>query len=411
MKKNVYSGICAYLLAMIIIINCRSVWLSNPNWLNLNNITYILFILGSITLIGININSINDLNKTILSSVFIFLYFFVYFIFRPIGLTQNIKLLIIVMILIWVMQVKGKNLPLILEAYANLMVFIAVLSVIMWILCSLIKVIPPTGTIPFNWTAVNGVYSFIPTYGHIYFETQDINLPFIGNIIRNTAVFTEAPMASLNFCIAFLLKLNENSYKKDSGISKSQIWLIIAILSTFSTTGYILLILIFFIKWLEADKKYFIYKLIFVIPVLIVAILGINLLIRQRTVYGTMSTNLRFDDYRVGIITFFQNPFLGAGLGNSDALVQNMGNWRIYMTGFSNSITEVLAQGGIYVSLIYAYSFIKGIYYSFKYKALNGFILVFGTLYLFCTTIFSYQYILIALLILFIDFKIYFNHR
>ena len=109
------------------------------------------------------------------------------------------------------------------------MVFIAVLSVIMWILCSLIKVIPPTGTIPFNWTAVNGVYSFIPTYGHIYFETQDINLPFIGNIIRNTAVFTEAPMASLNFCIAFLLKLNENSYKKDSGISKSQIWLVIAV--------------------------------------------------------------------------------------------------------------------------------------------------------------------------------------
>lgn len=411
MKKNIYSSICAYLLAMIIIVNCRSVWLSNLNWLSLNKVTYILFILGSIALIGININSINDLNKTILSSVFIFLYFFVYFIFRPIGLTQNIKLLIIVIILIWVMQVKGKNLPLILEAYANIMVFIAVLSVIMWILCSLIKVIPPTGTIPFNWTAVNGVHSFIPTYGHIYFETQDINLPFIGNIIRNTAVFTEAPMASLNFCIAFLLKLNENSYKKDSGISKSQIWLVIAILSTFSTTGYILLILIFFIKWLKVDKKYFIYKLIFVIPVLIVAVLVINLLIGQRTVYGTMSTNLRFDDYRVGMITFLQHPFLGAGLGNSDALVQNMGNWRIYMTGFSNSITEVLAQGGIYVSLIYAYSFIKGIYYSFKYKALNGFILVFGTLYLFCTTIFSYQYILISLLILFIDFKAYFNHR
>lgn len=405
MKKSIYNNIYAYLIAVVIIVNCRSVWLNSPNWGNLNRIAYVLFIVGSIFLVGRNLNNIRNLNETLLRSIFIFLYFFIYFIFRPIELNQNIKLLTIVIIMIWVIQVKGKNLPLILEAYANIMIFIALLSIFMWILCSLIKIIPPTGIIPFSWTSINGMYSFIPTYGHIYFETQNIDLPFIGNITRNTAIFTEGPMAALNFCIALLLKFNDYSYRKNNSLSRSEVWLIAAILSTFSTTGYILLILIFFIKWFRADEKHFIYKFIFSIPILIIAIIGVNLLIGQKANYGTLSTNLRFDDYRVGIITFSQHPIFGVGLGNSNALVQNMDNWRIYMPGFSNSITEVLAQGGLYVSLIYAYSFIKGIYYSVKYKAWNGFILVVGTLYLYCTTIFSYQYILIALMILFVSFK------
>lgn len=91
------------------------------------------------------------------------------------------------------------------------------------------------------------------------------------------------------------------------------------------------------------------------------------------------------------------------------ALTENMASWRwrISMIGFSNSIAEVLAQGGIYVSIAYMYAFIRGLYLTIKFKSLDNFILILGTFYLFCTTIFSYQYILLLLLVLFAKFEIY----
>lgn len=402
MKKQTCSNICAYLIAMGIMINCRSVWLSNPSWTSRLNIgLYLILVCGSIGLLLINFNKIRNIKRTILMSLFVFLYFFVYLIFNSINFKNNLLLLSSLIIFLWIVQIKGKRLPLILEAYSNVMIIIAVTSIIMWLICSLFKLMAPSGYVPFNWTSTEGIYKFIPTYKNIYFETQDITLPVIGNIIRNTAIFTEAPMASLNFCLAFLMKIVSGSK------TKITIWLVIAILTTFSTTGYILLILVFFIKWLETNKKYFIYKMLFVIPVLIFAVIGINLLIGQRATYGTQSTSLRLDDYKVGLTTFLQYPLFGAGLGNNVALTENMASWRIYMTGFSNSITEVLAQGGMYIGCAYIYSFVKGIYLTVKFKSLNNFILVLGTFYLFCTTIFSYQYILLLLLVLFTEFEIY----
>ena len=124
-------------------------------------------------------------------------------------------------------------------------------------------------------------------------------------------------------------------------------------------------------------------------------------------VYGTESSSLRLDDYRVGFITFLQNPILGTGLGNSESLIKNMDNWRVYLTGLSNSISIIFAQGGLYVGLVYIYAFIKGFFFSFKYKSIDAFMLVLGTLYLFVATIFPFQYLLFVLLILFTNFDLY----
>lgn len=404
MKKQTCSNICAYLIAVVIMVNCRSVWLSNPSWTSVLNMgLYLILVCGSICLLLINFDSINNLKSTILVSLFVFLYFFVYLLFNSVNLKSNLLLLIILILFLWIVQIKGKKLPIILEAYSNVIVLIAAISILMWLTCSLLKLMSPSGYVQFNWTSTEGIYKLIPTYKNIYFETQDITLPVVGNIIRNTAIFTEAPMASLNFCLAFLIKIVMRSK------TKTTIWLIIAILTTFSTTGYILLILIFFLKWLETNKNQFIYKLLFMVPVLIIAIIGINLLIGQRATYGTQSTSLRLDDYKVGLTTFLQHPLFGAGLGNSMALTENMSSWRwrISMIGFSNSIAEVLAQGGIYVSIAYMYAFIRGLYLTIKFKSLDNFILILGTFYLFCTTIFSYQYILLLLLVLFAKFEIY----
>ena len=77
------------------------------------------------------------------------------------------------------------------------------------------------------------------------------------------------------------------------------------------------------------------------------------------------------DDYKAGVITWLQHPFLGSGLSNTNGIQQNMSAWRSYNTGFSNSIMEILAEGGIYLSLFYFYAFIKGLYSGVNKKNYN----------------------------------------
>ena len=78
-----------------------------------------------------------------------------------------------------------------------------------------------------------------------------------------------------------------------------------------------------------------------------------------------------------------------------------MGIWRWSNTGFSNSITKVLSDGGIYLFVGYMFCFIKGIVDSIKTKNKEKLLIVLIVLFLFITTAFPYTYILFFLLIWF----------
>ena len=146
MKKQTCSNICAYLIAVAIMVNCRSVWLSNPSWTSVLNMgLYLILVCGSICLLLINFDSINNLKSTILVSLFVFLYFFVYLLFNSVNLKSNLLLLIILILFLWIVQIKGKKLPIILEAYSNVIVLIAAISILMWLTCSLLKLMSPSG--------------------------------------------------------------------------------------------------------------------------------------------------------------------------------------------------------------------------------------------------------------------------
>lgn len=132
MKKQTYSNICAYLIAVVIMVNCRSVWLSNPAWTSVLNMgLYLILVCGSICLLLINFDSINNLKSTILVSLFVFLYFFVYLLFNSVNLKNNLLLLIVLILFLWIVQIKGRKLPIILEAYSNVIIVIAVISILM----------------------------------------------------------------------------------------------------------------------------------------------------------------------------------------------------------------------------------------------------------------------------------------
>ena len=144
MKKERYSSYCAYIIAIVLMINCRTVWLSIPNLSSkLNIVSYFLLFFVSLLLIGINFSTIKNIKKIIITSIILLLYFFIYLAFKPVEIDQNIKLLIVLLITLWLVQIKGISLPLILEDYSNIIVLVATVSIIMWVLVSILKIITP----------------------------------------------------------------------------------------------------------------------------------------------------------------------------------------------------------------------------------------------------------------------------
>ena len=82
------------------------------------------------------------------------------------------------------------------------MVIIAVASLVMWFLCSILQVVPATSFFPYEW---GSSIDFIPTYWGVYFETQSI-APLGEKIWRNTGIFNEGPMYNMALCVAFIIE-------------------------------------------------------------------------------------------------------------------------------------------------------------------------------------------------------------
>lgn len=62
MKKERYSSYCAYIIAIVLMIN--TVWLSIPNLSSkLNTVSYFLLFFVSLLLIGINFSTIKNIKK------------------------------------------------------------------------------------------------------------------------------------------------------------------------------------------------------------------------------------------------------------------------------------------------------------------------------------------------------------
>ena len=83
-----------------------------------------------------------------------------------------------------------------------------------------------------------------------------------------------------------------------------------------------------------------------------------------------------------------------------------MGMWRSDNLGFSNSPTQILAQGGILMTTLYIIPFINGLVHYLKTRQRKYILFLLSVLYLFTFTVTTYQYIIIVLLCFFQDSEI-----
>lgn len=271
-----------------------------------------------------------------------------------------------------------------LKMYTDIVLCIAIFSLIMYIIGPTLNIIKPTGYFSIQWGGIKNNYS----YFNIYFVRQTEKI--FGKIIfRNTSIFTEAPMYSLILTIALaseVFLLNRRNKKRI-------LIFVITIITTISTTGIIISSLIIgtmFIKENETNKVIGYIKIIF-LPILIF-ILAYTSFYFFNAKKDSNSYNTRIDDYKASFLAWKDHPIFGNGYGNNEVAKGYMSAFRSDNKGLSNSIMVVLAQGGV---ILFSFYFIA-VFRVWKYsRNINVKLFLIVMIILFITTIFQYMPLLI----------------
>lgn len=396
-KQSIYN-ILVYLGGLALLINNRTIWINEEGIsFKVNIISYGILCVSLIILILFAVVQKKKITSNVLNDMLLLIGLtLVYFVFSSeISKSVVIRLGLLVILLFLYIYFENSFIPKILIAYKNILLLVGSISLFFWLFGSILGMLHSNIYINSNWGAVNGVTRLVPSYNNIYFETQRISAPLLGDIYRNSSIFSEGPMASLNFTLGLLIELIERKNKLSITV------FILCVISTFSTTGYIVLLILLFMKFINTSKITTYTKLMLIVPTTILVAFLILFFINQKFINNSESASVRLNDFYLGFTTWLQHPIFGNGINNIGALTENMESWRLSNSGFSNSIMEVLAEGGIYVFSIYIYSFINAIKYAKAKRSVDLFCFIVGVIFLFVSTSFPFQYILITILIWF----------
>ena len=289
----------------------------------------------------------------------------------------------VISLLVCIYNSEGKPYHLLL-VFCRLMVAEAIVSILFWILASQLHLLGATSYITAFW---GGEYKY-PCYYGIYFERQaETFFSFSG--LRNQGIFNEAPMHSLClvFALAVKLFLAPKTNRKE----------LLGIITTITTTGYIILLVMYPIRFMITKNNnrgmYYIKVVSAVFLGIFALAFAVFLFIR---VAGTSKWLVRGQSLIAGFWAWLKAPLLGNGYGDLDAM-RSVG--RIYRnTETVNSVMVILMQGGITLFIFYAVPLICNLSISIKNRSWNmtAFIIVF--LLEFVVTTFAYTFLMLLLI-------------
>ena len=402
--KFVKTGIL-YLLTFFIILNCHSVY---NNAIETDyHITLIIMILV-VFLVFIEIS--DKLKKSSLKMwanfiAFYFLFCIVFIIFSvSVDSFSSFLLRFMVffplMLLINISETKKGNEYLFLKAYVNIMLIICVVSLFFWVFGSNLKIISPNMHIYVHW----GEDFYYPGYFGLYFERQSSSFLFYEGI-RNSAFFAEGPMYSL--CLVLALSFQMFLFENEKHGLVKNIILIVGIISTVTTTGFCLLLMIISLKFIQFKGKNSVFKvfkwLLTVILLVVVANVGISIFVEKST---SFSWGVRFNTLRVAYLSLLRNPLFGGGYGNEDVLY----SFHNYISGYvsySSGLSIVICQGGILLLMFYIFPFFLGLKNIISKNVLTGLFCVILIYFMeFIFTYWPYTFLILSILSVLYSLKI-----
>lgn len=384
-----------YIIALAIILDCNSIWnnlIETRSWFQF----FIMAMLFVGVLGFLFINSSVPKNAFMVSILIVF-YYLLFLLLNGnsiIQTTLNVMLSCVLIVMYNMVKKRNGNVVDLLICFKNIILFIATISLILWFLGSVIEIIQPTGTSLTNWTG-NANQTIVNSYFGVYFSYQKISFFDKLYIVRNIAIFNEAPMSSLCFSLGLMIEL----LFSDKWKMKNCVILVAAIISTFSTTGYIIATVVCVYKYIRSNSQYSILKLIKVlcVPVLICVVLCIaNSLIQEKL--STFSGMARSDDFVSGVRAWLLHPLFGDGIGSMRAMSLVRPSWRKEAEGFNSGLIQMLVQGGVYLAFPYFLVPIKALKGSLKLHNYDKAIFVVLFCFVFCITVIAFNYLTLMVL-------------
>ena len=357
-RWDVIQTILEYLFVFTLVLNMRSVFVHTPKTGFVK--TLVILMMGC-CVVGCFVCKmlINYKNFClgIVYSVGLFAYIGIFYLMHHERNGMLLKIMVeVAVIALYVFMIENHTRDT-MKKFTDIMVVIAGISLIFWVAGSQMHLISPSGKWKLDWGNALGMgKGFMNVYYGIYFETQTIDFGRL-EIIRNSAIFAEAPMCGAMVAIAFLseLFLTENPQKLRAII------LMCTALTTFSTTCIVICMLgagVWYVlkKGIKLSGSMWTLFLRFVLaPCLIitVAIVGYSMVASKMDTHSGAARTL---DFVNGFRAWADAPILGYGIG-SQPLLGKYGNY-----GFSNSIIPILTQGGLYIFIIYLIPMVRVIF-------------------------------------------------
>ncbi len=227
----------------------------------------------------------------------------------------------------------------------NCIILLSVISVILWLIGPIGKLIES------NCIVANCAWGGPKDYkGYFYllFEAQHEDGTFFSNstLWRNSSIFAETPM--YNFWL--MNAIGTECFLRDKISNKRIFVLLVAILTTFSTTGFLAIIICVLLK-VYNKVLYSTSKVMNFLkyPLFIITIIGGYLIVQKLLVLksATASFETRLSDYEAALFYLQNFSLIGTGYGDDSAMVTALNT-----KGFSNGVFAVLVSGGIFLGTI-----------------------------------------------------------
>jgi len=243
------------------------------------------------------------------------------------------------------------------HAYSNLVMIIAVVSLIFFFLGPIFRVVMGEFFAFYNY----GTYKLGINFFYVFFENFSQYQDFGGKLVsRNIGIFMESPDYATTLLIALFWKL---FYGKKFRIAQCII-LGITLITTFSAKGYLLGAAIvagyFLFIYCPTNEKLLKWRKKFLPIVIGIGVIGAVALIaiKASSITGSGSVSIRLDDMLAALRTWMDHPVFGAGFYDLEEFYQNY-EWTTLGGDPTCGILNVLAFGGIYMFAMYAFGFIN----------------------------------------------------
>lgn len=384
------------LIAICIIINCESVW----RWMNHSGyvrLAVFLCVTASLLMLILRNGTKIQIRNGKFQAFFVayLMVFLIYNFAMNFSHTWDTVQITVVILLFSLYCSNGKNATYIMDRVSAILVVLAGISLFFWIFGSVLHIFEPNQSITI-WSQNLPIVR--KSYFYLHYEIQT-EAAFGMNIYRNTGIFYEGPKYALILSLALMHEL----FIKKEFKAKRCILFTVAALSTISMTGIMAVVAIWllyaFFRFPMHSKRGFFVRVAFIIAFLIIGTQVLGYFENMLSIKSaTTSYSTRLDNYSAGFRAWLDHPYMGAGYLNMDTIQSYYSSWRLNDIGYANSLFRVLAQGGVYLFVLYLFPVIKAITRAVRMQdyLLLCYIIMF--IYYFVTTSFPYNFVMILVL-------------